>query len=711
MVGDDGENFEDIFSMMLSSWPSEAPGPRAGEAAATQAASNAALPDPQRFLLQLAASPLRLEALGLLREAPWWAAAASTGPPPTICDSDPECMLADRAPRDTEMASLHAAMAAAVDAARAAPPAEAARFCAAVEGAGLGRWLRGWRPGGDGPQGTKRPRVLKEDEEADRQWLEEHEERWRELEEAAEATREFEDSEQALADDDAEEAEARRRRSADAGPLVREARDRSPGSPERPPPSKVAAAFGLLDVSLTATAKEVERQYRLLARRHHPDKAPQHFRPQASQRFRELQDAKATALSWLQRRQQPEDSDGDDSAEDSFGLEGDGEGHDGGVYDSTRHCAASTPSESEKVTSITSATVPDAARGSVPPRRADMKISTSPRGAADDATVAGGTYWKADAAAVAAGPVNYGEVYATMQPGATATGNNGGSTAASSQGLTLSPRALQEAVASIAQSTMRATVPDLARETMRGVSVAQGDRPEPRDGQEFDPWDAGLSKASGADADQPNAVETAAARDEDGWRKQGAGGEWEKQRWWRPGSEETGNDDGWRWDANADVPVWRRSEKFIKLFDWNMQARFEDITDYELTKDEDFYDEDAEEDEELDIEAVLAEIDDMDLAEDQATVKFRMVKVISLENLDDEISDQEIQAVQGMTPEQIQQLVALTAGQISGNTMTSTETVDALMEPPVQQLGPAMATVPLALEQQQQPRRWQRQRR
>eukprot|EP00959_Pyramimonas_sp_CCMP1952_P063256 1322121-Pyramimonas_sp.AAC.1 len=81
-----------------------------------------------------------------------------------------------------------------------------------------------------------------------------------------------------------------------------------------------------------------------------------------------------------------------------------------------------------------------------------------------------------------------GEVYAAMQPGATATGNSGSSAAASSQGLTLSPQALQEAVASIVQTTMRATVPDLVRESMRGVSAAQGDRPEPRDGQEFDPW-------------------------------------------------------------------------------------------------------------------------------------------------------------------------------------------------------------------------------
>eukprot|EP00959_Pyramimonas_sp_CCMP1952_P341619 7156046-Pyramimonas_sp.AAC.1 len=77
---------------------------------------------------------------------------------------------------------------------------------------------------------------------------------------------------------------------------------------------------------------------------------------------------------------------------------------------------------------------------------------------------------------------------------------------------------------------MRDTVPDLVRKTMRGVSAAPDDRPEPRDGQEFDPWGAGLGKVPSASTDQPKAEETAAARDEDGWRKQGAGGEWEKQR-------------------------------------------------------------------------------------------------------------------------------------------------------------------------------------
>eukprot|EP00959_Pyramimonas_sp_CCMP1952_P395082 8277771-Pyramimonas_sp.AAC.1 len=39
--------------------------------------------------------------------------------------------------------------------------------------------------------------------------------------------------------------------------------------------------------------------------------------------------------------------------------------------------------------------------------------------------------------------------------------------------------------------------------------------------------------------------------------------------------------------------------------------------DYGSGEDDDFYDEEVEEEEELDIEAVLAEIDDMDLTEDQ----------------------------------------------------------------------------------------------
>eukprot|EP00959_Pyramimonas_sp_CCMP1952_P378881 7936558-Pyramimonas_sp.AAC.1 len=34
-----------------------------------------------------------------------------------------------------------------------------------------------------------------------------------------------------------------------------------------------------------------------------------------------------------------------------------------------------------------------------------------------------------------------------------------------------------------------------------------------------------------------------------------------------------------RWNRNTDVQLWRRSERFLKLFDWAMQAKFEDISE------------------------------------------------------------------------------------------------------------------------------------
>ena len=40
-----------------------------------------------------------------------------------------------------------------------------------------------------------------------------------------------------------------------------------------------------------------------------------------------------------------------------------------------------------------------------------------------------------------------------------------------------------------------------------------------------------------------------------------------------------------RWDAATDVAVRRRSEKVLKLFDWDMQARFEHLSDAVLTSD------------------------------------------------------------------------------------------------------------------------------
>lgn len=89
------------------------------------------------------------------------------------------------------------------------------------------------------------------------------------------------------------------------------------------PPDRIVAAYARLDLPLTATARDVERKSRRLARHAHPDKVPAWMRPQAAQDFRELQEAKAVVLAWLRDRVAPEDSDspvGDATSDEEGGL-------------------------------------------------------------------------------------------------------------------------------------------------------------------------------------------------------------------------------------------------------------------------------------------------------------------------------------------------------------------------------------------------------
>lgn len=121
--------------------------------------------------------------------------------------------------------------------------------------------------------------------------------------------------------------------------------------PELPsPPQRVIDAFSQLDLPLTATARDVEKQLRRLARGGaHPDKAPPHLRQKAARAFRGLQDAKALLLSWFQDRPQFEadacsDSGGEceyDQVDEDPCEDGD---KDAETYDP---CAASDASGSE----------------------------------------------------------------------------------------------------------------------------------------------------------------------------------------------------------------------------------------------------------------------------------------------------------------------------------------------------------------------------
>jgi len=71
------------------------------------------------------------------------------------------------------------------------------------------------------------------------------------------------------------------------------------------PPERVALAFALLELPLSATSADVARSGRRLARRSHPDKVATDFpekREEAHLKFLELQDAQEVAHAWLQGR-------------------------------------------------------------------------------------------------------------------------------------------------------------------------------------------------------------------------------------------------------------------------------------------------------------------------------------------------------------------------------------------------------------------------
>lgn len=77
-----------------------------------------------------------------------------------------------------------------------------------------------------------------------------------------------------------------------------------------PPPERVAAAYGLLQVPLSASVRDVERKFRTLARHAHPDKVEIFQRARAARDFRAMQDAKAIVVAWLRGHPVGEDSDG-----------------------------------------------------------------------------------------------------------------------------------------------------------------------------------------------------------------------------------------------------------------------------------------------------------------------------------------------------------------------------------------------------------------
>ena len=45
---------------------------------------------------------------------------------------------------------------------------------------------------------------------------------------------------------------------------------------------------------------------------------------------------------------------------------------------------------------------------------------------------------------------------------------------------------------------------------------------------------------------------------------------WSHYRLWKKAVE--------RWNRSTDIPVWRRSDKLLKLLDWDLQGRFEKFT-------------------------------------------------------------------------------------------------------------------------------------
>lgn len=80
-----------------------------------------------------------------------------------------------------------------------------------------------------------------------------------------------------------------------------------------PLPEAVASAYAVLDLPLTATAAEVKRRSRYLARKSHPDKVPLEERAQAAKLFRQLQEAKGLVLAWLTDRTNAAENQSDDS--------------------------------------------------------------------------------------------------------------------------------------------------------------------------------------------------------------------------------------------------------------------------------------------------------------------------------------------------------------------------------------------------------------
>ena len=52
---------------------------------------------------------------------------------------------------------------------------------------------------------------------------------------------------------------------------------------------------------------------------------------------------------------------------------------------------------------------------------------------------------------------------------------------------------------------------------------------------------------------------------------------WSHYRLWKKAVE--------RWNRSTDIPVWRRSDKLLKLLDWDLQGRFEYVPEAELASD------------------------------------------------------------------------------------------------------------------------------
>ena len=109
----------------------------------------------------------------------------------------------------------------------------------------------------------------------------------------------------------------------------------------------------------------------------------------------------------------------------------------------------------------------------------------------------------------------------------------------------------------------------------------------------------GPSRAAGGDGslppDQGNSGRATAVAHRSGWHQDD---DWWQSKWWTSSQQKGDFADppswgGWpnfrlwkravsRWDRNTDVAVWRRAEKLLKSFDWELQSKLDHIPEHVL---------------------------------------------------------------------------------------------------------------------------------